>query len=188
MTAAIATTPGSESLTEPVEDTVSAAGSIVAPLHGPATLLAWLHLATTGCLLGWVLVATLALGWTPTVVSGDSMEPSIRSGDVALTASESGPFEVGVVVVFDQGAGRVIHRIVEVESDGSYRTRGDANVSADGQSVSPDQIVGTGRLLVPFVGLPVHWARTGAVVPALLWSLTVGCSLALVLSDRRRRS
>ena len=70
----------------------------------------------------------------------------------------------------------VTHRVVGQEADGSYRTQGDANPTPDPRPVHPGNIVGVGRLLVPMVGLPVVWLRSGAIGPFAIWAaLGVGC-------------
>lgn len=133
----------------------------------------------------WTVLPAIALGATPIIISGGSMSPLIRAGDVVLLDDTSPPdgemFAAGTVITFERTDGDaagalVTHRVTGLE-DGNYLTRGDANDGNDPRPVAPDQIVGAGRWLVPVVGLPLHWGRTGA------WHLvlaTVACGFAAV--------
>jgi len=60
---------------------------------------------------------------------------------------------------------RVTHRVTGVEFDGDtvvgYRTKGDANQSADSTIVPVENVYGAGRLVVPYAGLPRVWASDG---------------------------
>ncbi|MCB1026910.1 MAG: signal peptidase I [Microthrixaceae bacterium] len=138
-----------------------------------AVLLAWMYLTAQLCLLAWVMVPAVALGWEPHVITSGSMAPKIRVGEVVLSARPSErTLETGTIVVFEDPRRDepLTHRVVGQESDGSYRTQGDANPTPDPRPVPPEDIRGVGRLLVPMVGLPVVWLRTGALGPFALWA------------------
>jgi len=115
----------------------------------------------------WLLLITLfpmVWGWRPTVVSSGSMAPAIRTGDVLLSGSHDGE-GLGpdtVALYLDPVRNDVVaHRVLSVTEEGQYITRGDANPGADSTPVDPAQVEGVGRMLVPYVGLPAHWLRTG---------------------------
>jgi signal peptidase len=130
-------------------------------------MMAWLYLTVHVCLLLWVVATMLVFGWTANVTSSGSMAPAVRAGDVILTSPPGDePLGVGSVIAYRAEGSTITHRITAIEDDGSYRTRGDANADEDPVAVRPDQIVGAGRLLVPIIGLPAHWFRSGDV-----WSL-----------------
>jgi signal peptidase I len=154
---------------------------------GVATL-ADVALCTLVALVGWLVVGVL-LGLSPVVVSSGSMSPLLRTGDVLLNGAPGtevlGP---GTVVTFDAGASPqamaddgaspsdarlVSHRVV-ASGPGGYTTRGDANHAADRQPVPHGAVVGVGRVLVPFVGLPAVWARQGS------WALLAAVAVGLV--------
>lgn len=119
----------------------------------------------------WVSVPVLG-GWSSIVITSDSMAPAIRSGDVVVAAplneDRLGP---GSVVVFQDptGDGLITHRIVSLNEDGTYQTKGDANRTNDSSSVTPEQVVGAGKILVPLVGLPAIWVWTDAWFIFGLW-------------------
>ena len=70
------------------------------------------------------------------------------------------------------------HRILAVTPNGEYITKGDSNERRDSTPISPGDVVGVGRVLVPIVGLPMVWLREGQLfrfaalvlgAGALLW-------------------
>ena len=109
-----------------------------------------------------VAAAPLVAGWGSYVVASASMEPSIAPGDVVLgrpTATDH-RVRVGRVYVFDdpaRGGRLLVHRVVERRDDGDYTTAGDANDVTDITPLEPAAIRAQAILLVPLVGLPVHW-------------------------------
>jgi hypothetical protein len=103
------------------------------------------------------------------------MSPAIHRGDVVLGQKYDGRIlGPGTVVVFQDGErGRITHRIVVRNDDGTYMTRGDANPGPDSTPLRPSQIEATGRALVPRIGILPVLAREGrwgdlAVLLALL--------------------
>ena len=135
-----------------------------------------------------VTLVPIVIGWRPYVVQGDSMRPHIALGDIVLAApTDVSPDLVGRVVTFDDPSrpGRVIsHRVLSIDPDGSLRTRGDANISADSMPVPPSSVRGLGRLLVRFAGLPLIWAQTGQFAWLALFLLSLGLAGAWTARDR----
>lgn len=144
--------------------------------------------------LGWLLVAAAAVLLWPaawggatglTIVSGQSMEPTYRTGDLVVTWRSPG-YEVGDVVSYtvpaDQpgAGGHVIHRVSAVDDEAGrpvYTTRGDNNPADDQWALSDADVTGAAVLHVPGLGrllgptlLPVVTAAAlGAIVTVLLW-------------------
>jgi signal peptidase len=117
-------------------------------------------------------------------VLSNSMTPTFRAGDVVVDRSADGPKQLGVgdVITFraSQGSHALItHRIVAVEPDPltgvAFRTQGDANNAPDGETVSPEQVVGVYSTRIPYAGYALQAAhsRWGLFllisVPLLLW-------------------
>ncbi|MFS0701561.1 signal peptidase I [Cellulomonas sp. 179-A 4D5 NHS] len=161
---------------------------------------------------GWLVVATVArsylvllaalaavafvpgmLGWHTTVVQTGSMMPTINPGDVVLTTTlpDDQPVPVGAVVQYDSpaeaepsGVAKIrLHRVVGANEDGTFVTAGDANAEPDSTPITRDEIIGQGRLLAPYIGLPSLWV-THRDVPALATWLAV-TALAIGLASRR---
>ncbi|WP_165640239.1 signal peptidase I [Klenkia brasiliensis] len=111
----------------------------------------------------WIVLPTLVLGWHPTLVTSGSMEPVVSPGDVVvLRDAGTAGLDVGTVVLYDlPGTGRVLHRVVAVQDDGTYVVQGDANPAPDAAPVRPDQVRGAAVLEVPFIGLPSLWVERG---------------------------
>ena len=125
-------------------------------------------------LLAWAAAASLWQGSAPVLVASGSMGPSVRAGDLVVLepyhSQEIGP---GTVIRFEDpdGRGSLLHRVVEVDEDGTIRTKGDANAVVDSSAVDAGRITGVGQVLVPRAGLPVLWWRNGDLVALGVFAL-----------------
>ena len=131
-----------------------------------------------------VAATPLVSGWGAYVVASDSMRPSIAVGDVVLArpTGEDHEVHVGRVYVFDDPARPerlLVHRIVERRDDGDFTTAGDANDVTDLTPLEHSGIRAQAILLVPYVGLPVHWVRTRDWIPLLWWLLATAAAFVL---------
>jgi signal peptidase I len=138
-----------------------------------------LILSMTASLGLWIGLPWVLLGWSPTLIVSGSMSPQVSPGDVVLVRpvpqDELGP---DTVVLYDRPeTGRVLHRIVAVLPDGTFRTQGDANDVPDSAPVSPADVRGVAVLAVPWVGRPSLWLRDGEPVPLV----ATGAALVLLL-------
>lgn len=162
--------------------------SRAAPLAG---LICWFYLSIVACLVVWVFVVRLLVGWSPMVITTGSMQPAINPGDIVMSgAPDDGGrgLEVGTVITFtdpNRPGGLLTHRITRLNEDGTYQTRGDANTVADSYEVEPRDVQGVGRLLIPAVGLPRVWVDQGDVLLLGIW--VVGTLLALWAAFRPSR-
>jgi signal peptidase I len=140
-----------------------------------------------GCIA--VTLLPLLFGWRPYVVESSSMAPRIKVGDVILAAPEHNPQKLlGRVTVFhDPDPGRIgsikSHRVVAINSDGTLTTKGDANQSVDSVHVPVSSVIGLGRLLVRFVGLPLIWAQKGEWIKFALLAASIWFAALLVMRD-----
>jgi len=143
----------------------------------------WLVGTLVVSLLLWVVIPMLVLGWKPMVVMSDSMSPLIRTGDVVMVDPDVESPDEGAIVAFNSGGGVTIHRIVSAERDGTLISKGDSNIRPDSSPVAAEAVIGSGRLLVPYLGLirVIGWAWWGAV-------LAVGIPAALAWRSRPRLS
>lgn len=91
------------------------------------------------------------------VVLSGSMEPEISVGDLLLI-SEQDAYEVGDVVVYQDGNMTITHRIVSISED-EIVTRGDVN-NTDDEPITPEQIKGEVVLMIPLVGYAVNAIKT----------------------------
>ena len=108
-------------------------------------------------------------------VESNSMVPEFYKGDMLmLQGSTQEQLAVGDIIVFDTPTGGtpVVHRIIRINNDGTYQTKGDAN---NGQlyyekSIDYSQIHGRVVMIIPYIG----WIKIGMmqfIVPNLLWVL-----------------
>ena len=157
-----------------------------------ASLVCWFYLSILACLVVWVFVVRLLVGWTPMVVTSGSMQPSINPGDIVLSGAPTDGgegLEEGTVITFTdpvRPGGTLTHRIERVNEDGTYETRGDANPASDSYEVPPSDVQGVGRLLIPAVGLPRVWLERGDLAMMALWTAGTGLALWAVLRRTRR--
>jgi len=142
-------------------------------------------------LLFWA-VAPTALGWRAALITSNSMEPGIRSGDLVLLVPVDAdevtrtPLTGSVVQVNNpvRKGELLVHRVVGKDPTGAIITKGDANRSRDYAPVQPSQVLGVARIRVPYAGLPVLWLQNGQKVPLVAMGMVL---LVLVWPERRRR-
>ena len=136
-------------------------------------LLSW---AVTLLIAAALVAGIRASGLALVVVTTDSMQPTLMPRDYVLTVSPRvvKP-EVGSVVVFTPSfAGNQlpahIHRLVGVNPDGTWQTRGDNANGKDPWSVRPEQVKGvaTGVRLPASVTRNPWTIGAGAFLLALL--------------------
>ena len=105
--------------------------------------------------VGVIWLNSGALGVRPSLISGNSMNPMLYPGDVVITrilAPEQ--VQVGDVIRFHRDGIDVVHRVKEVQTNGStpvFITRGDNN-NVDDSPVMADQLEGKVVLTIPKVG------------------------------------
>jgi signal peptidase len=123
--------------------------------------------AVLGILAAALFAALSGLVGSPVrvvVVAGESMEPTMSSGDAALTLRRSS-YARGDVVAYrvpagEPGAGTiVIHRIVRSTPQG-FLLQGDNNEGLDPWSPGYGEIVGERVLTIPKLGLAVGFLRS----------------------------
>ncbi len=143
-------------------------------------------MAATSALLSlfiWTLLP-VALGWSPSVIVTGSMLPAVEPGDIVVVAKvEPEVLRVGHVIRFvdpSRPSRHLLHRITEVEQDGRFITRGDANPTADSTPVSRESVTGVARLRVPLIGLPVVWLREGHFLQLGLATLALVATVQLL--------
>ncbi|MCL6643785.1 MAG: signal peptidase I [Dehalococcoidia bacterium] len=101
----------------------------------------------------WVLFAPPQLGGQASyvIVNGNSMEPGMRRGDLAIVRPADSYVPGDVVTYRHPDVGHVIHRIVE-EQDGRFILKGDHNDFEDSYRPTSNDIVGKLWLHIPGAG------------------------------------
>ena len=97
-----------------------------------------------------LLLATQLAGLRILVVSGNSMSPSIRDGDLVLTARLWRGGEVGDVVLVERPSDGqlLLHRVIE-QGAGWRRTQGDASLSPDAERIADAAVLGGLAAVIP---------------------------------------
>jgi hypothetical protein len=111
-----------------------------------------------------IAFATQLAGLRLLVVSGSSMSPSIRDGDLVLTTRLWLGGSVGdIVLVKRPGDGQLLlHRVIE-QGEGWRRTKGDASLSPDAERISDAAVLGGLAAVIPtglLASLPLEQVAT----------------------------
>ena len=85
------------------------------------------------------------------VYSG-SMSPTIESGDVIIISPPPTILKPGMIVTLQVDGNLVTHRIVDLQSQNRYTTKGDANRVADDWGNSNVKLVGLYQARIPYLG------------------------------------
>ena len=86
-----------------------------------------------------------------------SMTPKIKVGDAVVVEKNVNTSELkeGDIIAYRADSGIIIvHRIINVNSDDTFTTKGDFNNTADSKYVSPSQVVGKVKMKIPFIAYP----------------------------------
>lgn len=138
------------------------------------------------------LIASVLLGWRLEAVETGSMEPIYPVGSlVVVRPVDPSDVRVGMAIAFapDDGPTLVTHRVVEVinqPSGLSFRTKGDANATADPHPVPARAVRGRAAWAVPRLGTVVQWLAwpRGFALLVVLPAVLLGVSEVRL---RRRR-
>jgi len=140
-------------------------------------------------------------------VESNSMVPTFYKGDIlVLQGVPPEQLKVGDIIVFSptidsqprkdtglfsflnpRGSTPVVHRIVKINPDGTFQTKGDAN---SGQlpfekRITPEQIHGKEILVIPWLG----WIKLGIteyVIPNITWITPIALVFGLLYYGRER--
>lgn len=146
-----------------------------------------MHLLSLFVILNVIAFVPLLFGWSYNIVLSDSMSPTIHKGDLVLVQPiDNAHYQAGDIALYlskvDQQAVHVLHRIQEKTKtpDGfvHYFTKGDANATADQNSIPSDQLKGRYVAKIPMLGTPIKFVRenhlmTFAILAALAVSFQI---------------
>jgi signal peptidase len=134
-------------------------------------LLAVTALLAFGTMAVMAVLPMIIPGYTSASITSGSMMPTLRIGDVVI-AADHGATEIapGTIVVYEDPRKHdlVTHRVVSINPDGSYITKGDVNGPNDPNPIPAANIKGKAQWIVPFVGLLRIWASERQWMPLVL--------------------
>ncbi len=125
---------------------------------------------------------------TYVLVSGESMEPTLHGGDLAVLRQQD-DYGAGDIVAFrvpkgEPGAGAiVIHRVVGGSPEGGFLMQGDNKDAPDRWSPTEDDILGKKWFSVPGGGRFLAYLQS----PLLLAALAASTVVFLVLSGPEKK-
>ena len=99
----------------------------------------------------------MPFGWGFSVVLSGSMEPKLSINDLVIVHEQSG-YEVGDIVVYQDGDMLVIHEIISMNGD-EVITKGEANEVAD-EPISASDIKGKATFHISFLGALIRFLKT----------------------------
>ena len=117
------------------------------------------------------------------VVTG-SMNGTINEGDL-IVIKKSKDFKTGDIITFmpDGGKVPVTHRIVDIDAEGLFITKGDANPSRDTEHISKDQIIGKYVTRIKGVCVFFQWLKKeGGFIYILSGAIILGGGCYLLVS------
>ena len=152
-------------------------------------------LLTLIAVLGVILVSALCskesytkvFGYSLFEVQSYSMYPELSKGDLIVCKElDSGEYAVGMVVTYLRETDTIptTHRIWNIDEEGKFITRGDANNSYDAVHITSEDIYGEVVLVIPAVGIAIGWLTDGGgyiYVAGIL--LIIGIGIYLLKSE-----
>ena len=116
-----------------------------------------------GLLILGIYFVPMMFGIMPYIVVSGSMEPTISTGSIAYINSniKAKEIQVGDVIGFNSDNGQVTHRVVSINSNGSFVTKGDNNKDNDIKPVQPSKVEGKTVFSIPFIGRLATFVKTG---------------------------
>ncbi len=143
-------------------------------------LLAVTALLTFGTMSAMAVLPMIVPGYTSASITSGSMMPTFRIGDVVIAVDHAdAEIAPGTIVVYESpDHDLVTHRVVSVNPDGSYVTKGDIG-APDPEPIPAANIKGKARWIVPFVGLPRVWAAQRQWTPLILTMAATAAALWL---------
>lgn len=162
-------------------------------------VVAWSFVIAIAAVLTVTVVVPRFGGATPYTVLTTSMEPGMPAGSlVVVKPTDPSHLGVGAVITYqlESGeAGVVTHRVVGVENaingERTFVTQGDANDTADPETVRPVQIRGQHWYSVPYLGhvnklLSGNQRQTAVYVVVALLLAYAAYMFTSSIGDRRR--
>ena len=128
-------------------------------------------------------------GYSSLMVATGSMSGTIEEGDLIII-KDTGDYKIGDIVTFFQDGDTIptTHRIINKEYDEKgnvlWITKGDANNSKDGRSISSDEIIGEWVMTIPYVGTFIDWAvEGGGLIYIIGIFLILGLGIYIIKGD-----
>ena len=109
-------------------------------------------------------------GLKPYITMSGSMEPQICTGSLCFvdTKTEYKDVKENDIIAFETTSGGLVtHRAINI-SDSGIETKGDANETSDGISVTPENFRGKNVFLIPYLGYGIKYLQKPQTIIILL--------------------
>ena len=138
-----------------------------------------------------ILLSLLLSGLRLCVIQSGSMEPTIPTYSVCLvtTQVDYDDLSVGDIVVYTRRSDgqQIVHRIVDITDTGAI-TRGDANQTDDGVSVTPDNLYAQYIAHIPCGGRIINAIRTPTGYAIIITIVAILIAWNIIDDKRRDRA
>ena len=133
--------------------------------------------------------APSVFGYATLTVATGSMSGTIEPGDMIVIKKQD-EYKIGDIIAYIPEGDKIptTHRIVNYHPDGSFKTRGDANNTADSEHVTNDIILGKVVKTVSGMGVFATWIRTEGWIYIVACLAIVGLGLFIVTSLEDKKS
>ena len=107
-----------------------------------------------------IIIICMIMGIGPIKLIGiesPSMTPSIKKGDAVIIDKTYNKDKLkvnDVIAYIDKEDKIIVHRIININKDGTFITKGDLNNTSDKEYVKKDQIQGKVILTIPYIAYP----------------------------------
>jgi signal peptidase I len=92
-------------------------------------------------------------------IKSDSMKPVFQAGDLICITKPPYEIKPGMIICFQIKEDIVTHRVMAINEDGSFETKGDANeISDDWDNYQIKKIAGIYRFKIPYLGYPIGYS------------------------------
>ena len=134
--------------------------------------------------INWGLAFALNTDMPVVAVESYSMVPTFTKGDILiLQGVPANSLKTGDIIVFSvpQQPTPIVHRIVTINPDQTFQTKGDANTGQlpYEKDIKSSEIHGKAVLIIPYLG----WLKIGMMeyfLPNILWFVLTGGIIALI--------
>ena len=112
------------------------------------------------------------------IIKTNSMEPSIKNGDVVITKKvPEEKIQVGDIITFKQDADIITHRIsrIEEENEKKYITKGDNNNIEESSKITYKEIKGKEIITIPYLGKIINILQNKIVFWIILLIILIMC-------------
>lgn len=119
-------------------------------------------LITVGICTILLFLVPMLIGIIPSVVLSGSMEGEIKTGAVVYsnTHVKVEDIQVGDIILYQLGTNQVTHRVVKINSNETFTTKGDANENVDLSPVQFKNYKGKVIFSIPYLGILVQNIQT----------------------------